>query len=211
MPVKWQKSLVMFCNSVVICLNSWSLKFGEGHPTRAQVTNSLPYPYEIFFYQLKFVKINFHWHFKNTHNNEETITSVFMILFLHNWHIIMSGEIVYRSRQLCHRQFPGNGLLRDHREWLAIADRPQSPVLWEPSPNRLYDRCLPPLHPGQVSLSVLWPARNRGTGRIQSQRRLSRRGEAHIAAENLCSGLHLFLCWFIYQTTTGRDFDNWSM
>ena len=164
-----------------------------------------------FFYQLKFVKINFHWHFKNTHNNEETITSVFMILFLHNWHIVMSGEIVSRSRQLCHRQFPGNGLLGDHREWLVVADRPQSPVLWEPSPDRLYDRCLPPLHPGQVSLSVLWPARNRGTGRIQSQRRLSRRGEAHIVAENLCSGEHLFLCWFISQTTTVRDFDNWSM
>ena len=141
-----------------------------------------------FLYQLKFVKINFHWHFKNTHNNEKTITSVFMILFLHNWHIVMSGGIVYRSCQLCHRQFPGNGLLRDHREWLVAADRPQSPVLWEPSPDRLHDCCLTPLHPGQVSLSVLWPARNRGTGRIQSQRRLSRRGEAHIVAENLCSG-----------------------
>ena len=164
-----------------------------------------------FLYQLKFVKINFHWHFKNTHNHEETITSVFMILFLHNWHIVMSGGIVYRSRQLCHRQFPGNGLLRDHWEWLVAADGPQSPVLWEPSPDWLYDRCLPSLHPGQVSLSVLWPARNRGTGRIQSQRRLSRRGEAHIVAENLCSGLHLFLCWFIYQTITVRDFDNWSM
>ena len=141
-----------------------------------------------FLYQLKFVKINFHWHFKNTHNNEKTITSVFMILFLHNWHIVMSGGIVYRSCQLCHRQFPGNGLLRDHREWLVAADRPQSPVLWEPSPDWLYDRCLPSFHPGQVSLSVLWPARNWGTGRIQSQRRLSRRGEAHIVAENLCSG-----------------------
>lgn len=33
-----------------------------------------------FLYQLKFVKINFHWHFKNTHNNEETITSIFLII-----------------------------------------------------------------------------------------------------------------------------------
>lgn len=62
---------------------------------------------------------------------------------------------IYRSSQLCHSHFPGDGLVRDHRQWLDVADRPQYVVLWKPGPDRLYDRCLPPLYPRQVSLPVL--------------------------------------------------------
>lgn len=42
---------------------------------------------------------------------------------------------IYRSSQLCHSHFPGDGLVRDHRQWLDVADRPQSVVLWKSGPD----------------------------------------------------------------------------
>lgn len=152
--MKWLRSLGMSCNSVVIFQNWWSQRYEEGHQTKAQVGKGKHHIINSVFTSNAHAHVKFYsqffsyWSIKNKK--------------LPNSILKLRKMAIYRSSQLCHSHFPGDGLVRDHWQWLDVANRPQSVVLWKPGPDRLYDRCLPPLYPRQVSLPVLWSARNRG-------------------------------------------------